>query len=66
VYQQAADVRERRNAAETTEQLKETLRADVANRVEVFAKTRRELQDRQARVTEDIAALQAALSTVSA
>jgi hypothetical protein len=65
VYQQAADVRDRRNAAETTERLKETLRADVANRVEVFAKTRRELQDRQSRVTEDIAALQAALSTVS-
>ena len=65
VYQRLADVRERRKAAETAESLKETLRQDVANRVEVFAKTRRELQDRQARVTDDMAALRAALATVA-
>lgn len=65
VYQRFADVRERRHASETAEDLEETLRKDVANRVEVFAKTRRELHDRQARVTEDIAALRAALATVA-
>ncbi|HYQ65912.1 hypothetical protein [Actinophytocola sp.] len=66
VYQQVVDARDRRSAAETTSQLRETLRNDVANRVEMFAKTRRELQDRQTRVTEDIAALRAVLSTVNA
>jgi hypothetical protein len=65
VYQRMADVKERRNAAESAVQLKEKLREDVANRVEVFAKTRRELLDRQSRVTEDMTALQAALATVA-
>jgi uncharacterized protein YlxW (UPF0749 family) len=65
VYQRVADTRERRAAAENAKQLQEKLREDVANRVEVFAKTRRELQERQSRVTEDMAALQAALATVA-
>lgn len=65
VYQRVADSRERTKAAEEAKRQQEKLREDVANRVEVFAKTRRELQDRQSRVTEDMAALQAALATVA-
>ena len=65
VYQRVADVRDRRKEAELVAERKEALRADVANRVEVFAKTRQELKDRQARVTEDLAALRSALTTVA-
>ena len=65
VYQSLVDARERRTAAETAVHQKEVLREDVANRVELFAKTRRELQDRQSRVTEDVAALRTALATVT-
>lgn len=64
-YQLVADARDRRTAAESAVQGKQSLRDDVANRVELFTKTRRELQDRQSRVTEDMAALQAALATVA-
>jgi hypothetical protein len=66
VYQWVADVRDRRKEAEMVAERKEQLRADVANRVEVFAKSRQELQDRQGRVSEDMAALRAALATVAA
>ena len=65
IYQRVADARERRAAAESAVQLKQSLRDDVARRVEVFAKTRRELQDRQSRVTEDMTALRTALTTVT-
>jgi hypothetical protein len=65
VYQRVAEVRDGRREAEAKEARKEQLRADVANRVEVFAKTRRELLDRQSRVTEDMTALRAALATVT-
>jgi hypothetical protein len=63
--QWVADVQERRKAASECVRSKEALREDVAQRVELFAKTRRELQDRQATVTEDMAALRAALVTVA-
>jgi hypothetical protein len=65
VYQWLTDAKERRKAAEDAVRSKEALREDVALRVELFAKTRRELQDRQATVTEDMAALRAALVTVA-
>lgn len=65
VYQLVEDTRERRRAAEATVQGKASLREDIANRVELFAKTKRELQDRQSRVAEDLAALEAALATVA-
>lgn len=65
VYQLIADARDRRKAAEAAVQGKLSLQEDVANRVELFVKTRRELQDRQSRVTEDMTALRAALATVA-
>jgi hypothetical protein len=64
-YQWFEDRSERRKAVESAVQLKQALRDDVAHRVEAFAKARRELQDRQARVTEDMAALRGALATVA-
>lgn len=65
LYQWLTDAKERRDAAESAVSLKESLRADVARRVEEFAKARRELRDRQAMVTEDMAALRSALDTVA-
>jgi hypothetical protein len=65
LYQWLTDAKERRDAAASALRAKESLRDDIANRVEVFAKTRRELQDRQARVTEDMAALREVLATVA-
>jgi hypothetical protein len=64
-YQLVVDARDRRKAAEAAVQGKQALREDVANRVELFAKTEQELRDRQPRVTEDMAALQTALATVT-
>ena len=65
LYQWLTDAKERRDAAESALLAKETLRENVDGWVAAFAKTRRELQDRQARVTEDMAALRAALATVT-
>lgn len=65
LYQWLTDAKERRNAAEEAVRLKESLQTDVAHRVEVLAKTRRELQDRQTTVTEDMAALRSTLTTVA-
>lgn len=65
LYQWVADAKERRDAAESAVTAKETLRKGVDSWVEAFANTRRELQDQQARVTEDMAALRAALATVT-
>ncbi len=65
LYQWLTDAREKRDSAEAAVSRKEALREDVARRVEVFAKTRRELQDRQVTVTEDMAALRSSLDTVT-
>jgi hypothetical protein len=65
LFQWFTDAKERRDAAAAALLAKESLRDDIANRVEVFAKSRRELQDRQVRVTEDMAALREALATVA-
>lgn len=65
LYQWLTDAKERREAAESAVRAKASLRDDVAHRVEVFAKMRRELADRQATVTEDMAALRSALATVT-
>jgi hypothetical protein len=65
LYQWLTDAKERRKAAEEAVRSKEGLREDVAQRVELFAKTRRELQDRRATVPDDMAALRAALATVA-
>jgi hypothetical protein len=65
VSQHLADKKDRARVARDAAEQKEKLREDVANRVEVFAKTKRELLDRQSRVTEDMAALKAALATVA-
>jgi hypothetical protein len=65
LYQWLTDAKERRDAAALAVLGKESLREDVANRVEVFAKSRRDLQDRQVRVTEDMAALREVLATVA-
>jgi hypothetical protein len=61
-YQWFADGKERKNAAEEAERSRKALVTDVDQRVEAFAKTRRELQDRQATVDEDLTALRAALT----
>ena len=61
-YQWYADGKERENAAEEAERARQTLVADVDQRVEAFAKTRRELQDRQATIDEDLTALRTVLS----
>ncbi|MFC4854045.1 hypothetical protein [Actinophytocola glycyrrhizae] len=61
-YQWHADGRERANAAAEAEQAKNTLVADVGQRVEAFAKTCRELRDRRPAVDDDLAALRTALS----
>jgi hypothetical protein len=66
VYQWLTDAKERRDALAEAARSKEELREDVAQRVEVFAKTRRELQDRQVTAEEDLRALKAALATVTA
>lgn len=65
VYQWLTNAAEQRKSAASAVQLTEGLRKDVATRVETFAKTREELRDRQARVTEDMAALREALATVA-
>jgi hypothetical protein len=65
VYQWLTDARERRTAAEEAVRSKEALRNDVAERVELFVKARRELHDRRTTVTDDMAALRAALVTVA-
>lgn len=65
ITQFATDAQDRRKAAEAAVQGEQSLRDDVANRVELFAKARRELQDRQSRVADDLTALQAALATVT-
>ena len=65
LYQWLTDAKERRGAAESAVLSKQTLREDVDGWVETFARTRRELQDQQSRVTEDMAALRAALATVT-
>lgn len=65
VYQWLTNAAEQRKSAESAVLMTEGLRKDVANRVETFAKTREELRDRQARVTEDMAALREALATVA-
>jgi hypothetical protein len=65
IYQWLTHGAEQRKAAETAVESTEALRKDIAGRVETFAKTRRELQDRQARVTDDMAALREALTTVT-
>jgi hypothetical protein len=64
-YQWVTAGKEQRRATQTATKQQQSVRDDVAHRVEVFAKTRRELQDRQARVTEDMAALRAVLTTVA-
>jgi hypothetical protein len=61
-YQRYAHGKERKNAAEQAEVSRKALVADVDQRVEAFAKTRRELQDRQSTVDDDLTALRAALS----
>jgi chaperonin cofactor prefoldin len=61
-YQWFADGKERKNAAEQAEVSRKALVADVDQRVESFAKLRRELQDRQSAVDADLTALRAALS----
>ena len=65
LFQWLTDAKERRDAAAAALRAKESLRDDIANRVEAFAKSRRELQDRQVRVTEDMAALREVLATVA-
>jgi hypothetical protein len=60
-YQWLADSRERTNAAKAGAQAQDTLRKDIDKRVESFAKTRRELQDRQVTAEEDLKAIRAAL-----
>jgi hypothetical protein len=65
LFQWLTDGRERRAAAEQAVRAKQSLRDDVANRVEVFAKARRKLVDRQPAVTEDLTALREALATVT-
>jgi hypothetical protein len=65
LYQWLTDAKERRDAAQEAVRSKEALREEVAQRVELFAKTRREVQDRKATVTDDMAALRAALVTVA-
>lgn len=54
--------KEQRNAAEEGERMKKALVSDVEQRVEAFAKVRRELQDRQSAVDSDLNALRAALT----
>jgi hypothetical protein len=65
VYQLVMHARDRRKATATAVQGRQSLREDVANRVELFAKTERELRDRQSRVTDDMTALRTALATVA-
>ncbi|HEX6352183.1 hypothetical protein [Actinophytocola sp.] len=65
LYQWLTDAKERREAAARAVELKQGLRDEVAEQVEEFAKTGRELRDRQVTVTEDMAALRAALATVT-
>jgi hypothetical protein len=54
--------KEQRNAVEEGERMKKALVSDVEQRVETFAKVRRELQDRQSAVDSDLTALRAALA----
>jgi hypothetical protein len=61
-YQWLAAGKEQRAAKEQAERSTQALTNDVAQRVEAFAKTRSELQDRQAAVEEDLTALRTALS----
>ncbi|MGB3437735.1 MAG: hypothetical protein WBA97_03185 [Actinophytocola sp.] len=61
-YQWFADGRERKRAQEQAAQSARSLDADVEQRVETFAKTKRELADRQSVVDEDLTALRAALA----
>jgi hypothetical protein len=61
-YQWLAAGKEQRNSVAEGEQAKKTLAADVEKRVESFAKTRRELQDRQSAVDDDLTAVRAALA----
>lgn len=61
-YQWFADGKERRHAAEQAERSRQTLVADVDQRVEAYAKTCRELRDRQTAVADDLTALRAALA----
>ncbi len=61
-YQWLAAGKEQRDAAAQGEQAQQTLTADVAKRVEAFAKTRRELEDRQSAVAGDLTAVRAALA----
>ena len=53
---------EQRKAVEEGERMKKSLVSDVEQRVEAFAKVRRELQDRQSTVDSDLTALRAALA----
>jgi outer membrane murein-binding lipoprotein Lpp len=64
-YQWRHDTEQRKDAEQNIETLTARLHKDVETRVELLATTSRELQDRQARVTEDINALRAALATVT-
>lgn len=61
-YQWFADGKERKSVAEQAEVSRKALVTDVDQRVEAFAKTRRELRDRQSTVDDDLTALRAALS----
>jgi hypothetical protein len=61
-YQWLAAGKEQRTAVAQGEQARTSLAADVDKRVEAFAKTRRELQDRQAGVDGDLNAVRAALA----
>jgi hypothetical protein len=61
-YQWLADAKERKDARQQAVVSTESLETDVAHRVEAFAKTRRELRDRQGAVDGDLTALRAALA----
>jgi len=61
-FQWLVDAKERRTAAANVVTIKEQLRTDVDRRVEAFAKTRRELLERQAAVDENLTAIRTALA----
>ncbi|MFI7677647.1 hypothetical protein [Actinophytocola sp. NPDC049390] len=62
VYQWLSADKERRNAVLAGEHATKSLVTDVEKRVEAFAKTRRELRERQAAVDEDLTAVRTALA----
>lgn len=62
VYQWLAAGKEQRNAVTEARYARESLRKEVASRVESFVKARAELRTRQLTVPDDLAALRSALS----